>query len=56
MGKCQSKSIKNFLRKEGYLSSVHVTEGESITLGLYGLVPFGLCKYWIWLLKLFLGT
>jgi hypothetical protein len=30
VGKCPSKSIKNFLRKEGYLSSVHVTEGEPI--------------------------
>ncbi|KAJ4790582.1 DNA polymerase III subunit gamma/tau [Rhynchospora pubera] len=30
VGKCQSKSIKNFLRKEGYLSSVHVTEELAI--------------------------
>jgi len=29
IGKCRSRSAKSFLRKEGFLSSVHVTEGKN---------------------------
>jgi hypothetical protein len=30
IGKCRSRSAKSFLRKEGFLSSVHVTEGKHL--------------------------